>query len=113
MEIRDYYTVLGVTREANLRDIESAYQAVKEKARNDASITLEEAEKAFETLKDPHLKRKYDADLGEGKYVKYHPEAKPQQEEPQRFDFKRKKKPSVLANPTWSTGGRRHEARNG
>lgn len=100
MEIRDYYTVLGVSREANLMDIENAYNALKQKARTDPKIDAGELDKAFEVLKSPNLKRKYDADLSDGKIGKYHPEALPKKEEPpEPYMVQRRKRKSALRNP--------------
>ncbi|MFC2173631.1 hypothetical protein ACFLU6_13525 [Acidobacteriota bacterium] len=100
MAFQTYYELLNLTIEANLMDIEKAYTATKEKARNDPNIDMAAVTKAFETLKNPNLKRKYDSDLAEGRVAKYHPEAVPRKEEQERYDFaKKRKKKRVLQNP--------------
>jgi curved DNA-binding protein CbpA len=99
MAIKDYYSLLGVTHDATLMDIEEAYAKTREKARMDRNIDFEPVLKAYETLKDPNLKRKYDSDLADGLLSKYHPEAKPTKTEPERFDFTKRKEKRIMANP--------------
>ncbi|RYO75645.1 hypothetical protein DL764_010370 [Monosporascus ibericus] len=69
---KDYYKVLGVARDADERQIKSAYRKLSkqfhpDKAAKLAGVTKEEAEKkmasineAYEVLNDPELRRRFD-----------------------------------------------------
>lgn len=63
---RDYYIVLGVSKDANLEKIKRAYRSVAKKYHPDAGGSAEDREKfleikeAYETLADEAARRKYD-----------------------------------------------------
>ncbi|KAI3380485.1 hypothetical protein SNEBB_005110 [Seison nebaliae] len=62
----DYYEVLGITTRANAQDVVQAYRRLAKKLhpdKNDAKDATErfkQIQKAYETLKDPLARRKYD-----------------------------------------------------
>lgn len=65
--MRDFYDVLGISRNAGLAEIKSAYRAIAlathpDKTGNDAdaSARFTEATQAFETLSDDNKRRLYD-----------------------------------------------------
>jgi curved DNA-binding protein len=66
---RDYYLVLGVSREANLNKIKKAYRRAAKQYHPDMALTSESAEKfreireAYETLGDERKRRSYDEEL--------------------------------------------------
>jgi curved DNA-binding protein len=73
VKFRDYYEVLGVPRTASAGEIKSAYRRLARKMHPDlqpaserakASETFKEINEAYEVLKDPKKRAKYDA-LGE------------------------------------------------
>jgi hypothetical protein len=102
---RTYYEVLGITRRASLAEVESAYRSkLKDQARGGKHPDIDELERAYKTLRDPNLKRKYDHSLGE-----YHgvarvdtrslaePVPQPQPEPSKTAAKKRPRKPGVSA----------------
>ena len=66
MEFKDYYTTLGVTKNASQEDIQRAYRKLARKYHPDVSKTPDAEEKfkdvgeAYEVLKDPDKRAKYD-----------------------------------------------------
>src|ERR1700741_359269 len=66
MEFKDYYTSLGVTKNASQEDIQRAYRKLARKYHPDVSKTPDAEEKfkdigeAYEVLKDPDKRAKYD-----------------------------------------------------
>lgn len=67
MEFRDYYKVLGVSRDADEKTIKSAYRKLARKYHPDVNTAdanaedrLKEINEAYEVLKDPEKRAKYD-----------------------------------------------------
>ena len=72
----DYYSVLGVRRTTSGDRISKAYQRLSKQYHSDANPSdpqakakFEEIEEAYETLKDPRLRKVYDS-LGHDEYLK-------------------------------------------
>ncbi len=71
MEYKDYYKILGVSREANADEIKAAYRKLARKyhpdvsKEPDAETRFKEVNEAHEVLKDPEKRAHYDA-LGSG-----------------------------------------------
>lgn len=77
MEKRDYYEVLGVSRSAGEEEIKKAYRKLalkhhpdRNSGNTEAENKFKEATEAYEVLKDPEKRRRYDqfghAGLGQG-----------------------------------------------
>lgn len=66
MEFKDYYTILGVSRDASQDDIKRAYRRLARKyhpdvsSEPDAEIRFKEIGEAYEVLKDPEKRAAYD-----------------------------------------------------
>jgi molecular chaperone DnaJ len=67
MEFKDYYQVLGVSRDADEKQIKSAYRTLARKYHPDANTDdpntedrFKEVNEAYEVLKDPDKRAKYD-----------------------------------------------------
>ena len=66
MQYRDYYGILGVSRDAKLEDIRKAYRKLSKKYHPDvnkeagAEEKYKEINEAYEVLKDPEKRKKYD-----------------------------------------------------
>ena len=66
MEFKDYYTTLGVTKNASQEEIQRAYRKLARKYHPDVNKTPDAEEKfkdigeAYEVLKDPDKRAKYD-----------------------------------------------------
>lgn len=68
MEYQDYYKTLGVAKDANEKDIKSAYRKLARKLHPDVNPNDKEAEQkfkqvneAYEVLSDPEKRKKYDS----------------------------------------------------
>jgi curved DNA-binding protein CbpA len=81
MAAKSYYEVLGVKQNVTLPQIEEAYRSLKKRAEEDRSVDIRQVEIAYNTLRDPNLKRKYNVDLEEGKLSETR-EEKPPVEQP-------------------------------
>jgi len=63
---RDFYRILGVSRNASTKEIKSAYRKLAKQYHPDANPNkdttqqFQEVNRAYEVLKDPNLKKKYD-----------------------------------------------------
>jgi curved DNA-binding protein CbpA len=68
MAVRDYYSLLSVPRNASLREIEDAYRRLR--VPGDDSPAAKDVDRAYETLRDPNQKRKYDANLADGRLAR-------------------------------------------
>lgn len=67
MEYKDYYKILGVTKEATQEDIKKSYRKLalkyhpdKNSGNKDAEEKFKEVGEAYEVLKDPEKRKKYD-----------------------------------------------------
>ncbi len=66
MEFKDYYTIMGVTRDATQADIKRAYRKLARKyhpdvsKESDAEVKFKEVGEAYEVLKDPEKRTAYD-----------------------------------------------------
>ena len=67
MEFKDYYQTLGVTRDADEKQIKAAYRKLARKYHPDtnredadAEERFKEINEAYEVLKDPDKRAKYD-----------------------------------------------------
>lgn len=65
---KDYYVVLGISRQANLHQIKRAYRKIAKQLHPDlahsiSSDKFREAREAYETLVDENKRQKYDASL--------------------------------------------------
>jgi molecular chaperone DnaJ len=68
---RDFYTVLGVARDASPAAIKRAYRRLAKKLHPDtgvaeAPVSFQELQKAYETLSDADRRRRYDESLDRG-----------------------------------------------
>jgi curved DNA-binding protein CbpA len=75
---KDYYAVLGVSRDANLATIHSAFRALARQYHPDAgressSTKFREVLEAYQTLSDSSLRRQHDIDLGRTLHAQYVP----------------------------------------
>jgi curved DNA-binding protein len=70
VRFQDYYSVLGVARDASREDIQRAYRKLARKQHPDVDKTagatqrFQQLQEAYEVLKDPEKRKRYDA-LGE------------------------------------------------
>src|SRR5699024_8535402 len=66
MQYKDYYKILGVSRDADESDIKRAYRRLARKyhpdvsTEDDAEARFREANEAYEVLKDPEKRAAYD-----------------------------------------------------
>src|SRR5437870_6226166 len=66
MEFKDYYTTLGVAKNASQEEIQRAYRKLARKYHpdvnktSDAEETFKDVGEAYEVLKDPDKRAKYD-----------------------------------------------------
>lgn len=68
MEYKDYYKILGVSKDANEKDIKAAYRKLARKLHPDvnpndknAEQQFKEVNEAYEVLNDPDKRKKYDS----------------------------------------------------
>lgn len=71
---KDYYVVLGISKEANLNQIKRAYRRIAKQLHPDltdsiSSAQFREAKEAYETLIDEDKRRKYDATLRQPQHI--------------------------------------------
>ncbi len=68
--MKDYYKILGVSRQATQKEIKSAYRSLAKKHHPDATgeesdDQFKDIQEAYSTLSDPEKRSDYDACLGE------------------------------------------------
>ncbi|MFZ2389572.1 MAG: DnaJ C-terminal domain-containing protein [Polaromonas sp.] len=95
MEFKDYYTIMGVARDANADDIKRAYRKLSRKYHPDVSkdknaeAKFKELGEAYEVLKDPEKRAAYDrlgANWREGQEFRPPPDWNAGAEHPGRGD---------------------------
>ncbi len=92
MEYKDYYSILGVTRDASQDEIQKAYRKLARKYHPDVNASSEaegkfkEVGEAYEALKDPERRSKYDR-YGSAWRAAQRGGAPPPGAEEFRFDF--------------------------
>lgn len=92
MQYKDYYKILGVSRDADESDIKRAYRRLARKyhpdvsTEDDAEARFREANEAYEVLKDPEKRAAYDQ-LGSGGTSGEHGFEPPPDWNHQDFDF--------------------------
>ncbi len=74
--MKDYYTILGVPREASIREIKRAYKKLVKKWHPDlhsqdpaCRAKIQEINEAYEILSDPDKRRAYDQQRENGKSI--------------------------------------------
>jgi curved DNA-binding protein len=90
VEYKDYYSILGVERDASADDIKRAYRKLARKyhpdvsSEPDAESKFQELQEAYEVLKDPEKRAAYD-ELGQG--WRQGQDFRPPPDWEQHFDF--------------------------
>ena len=90
MEYKDYYQILGVSRDADKDDIRKAYRKLAHKyhpdvsSEPDAESKFQELQEAYEVLKDPEKRAAYDQ-VGQG--YQQGQDFRPPPDWEQHFDF--------------------------
>ena len=75
---KDYYVVLGISREANLNQIKRAYRRIEKQLHPNRTHSInsnefQEAKEAYETLIDEDKRRRYDATLRQPRLISKRP----------------------------------------
>ena len=92
MPVRDYYAILGVSRNASEKEIKQAYRRLARKYHPDvnpgdkaAEAKFKEMSEAYEVLSDPEKRKKYDRYGDQWQYADQF--AKSGQQAPPFWDF--------------------------